>query len=148
MKAKEYLQQVSKLDKLINNKLIEIEQWKAIATGTTAHSDGERVQASGSQQKMADAVCKYVAIEEEINKYIDELIEARQEVIRTIEQLPAIEYDLLHKVYIQGEGLGDITEIYDKTYSWVTTTHGNALKHVQNIINRKVQPCVKKDIET
>lgn len=135
MKAKEYLQQVSKLSKLINNKIIEKKQWKDIALGTTASSDGERVQASGSQQKMADAVCKYVAIEQEIDEYIDEMIETRKDVIKTIEQLPATEYDLLHIIYIQEKTLDDVADKYHKTYSWTTTVHGRALKHVQNMLD-------------
>ena len=137
MKAKEYLQQVEKLDKLIENKLVEIQQWKAIATGTTAHSEGDRVQASGSQQKMADAVCRYVAIEEEIDRYIDKLVDIKQDVIRTIEQLPAIEYDVLHQIYIQGKTLDDVAARYDKTYSWATTVHGRALKKVQYILDQR-----------
>ena len=137
MRAKDYLQQVGKLDRLIENKLIEIEQWKAIATGTTAHSDGDRVQASGSQQKMADAVCKYVAIQEEIDRYIDELVDIKQDVIHTIETLPVIEYDLLHKVYIQGKNLYEVAGMYHKSYSWTTTAHGRALKRVQKILDER-----------
>lgn len=137
MNAKDYLRQVNKLDKLISNKIIEKEQWKAIATGITARSDGERVQASGSQQKMADAVCKYVELENEIDRYIDALIDAKKEVISTIEILPPVEYDLLHKIYIQDKTLDEVADRYKKTYSWATTVHGRALKHVQNILNMR-----------
>lgn len=136
MKAKAYLQQVTKLDKLIENKLIEKEQWKSIAMGTSVSNDGERVQSSGNQQKMEDAVCRYIVIEEEIDRIIDELIATKQDVIRTIEQLPTVEYDLLHKVYIQGKTFEDIA--CDKSYSWVTTTHGRALKMVQNILDERM----------
>jgi len=117
MSAKEYLQQVSKLNKMISNKLIEVEQWKAIATGTTAASEGERVKSSTSQQKMENAVCRYVAIQEEIDECIDKLVDAKQDVIHTIEQLEATEYDLLHIVYIQGKTLDDVADKYKKSYS-------------------------------
>lgn len=137
MTAKDYLMQIEKLDRLIQNKLIEVEQWKAIAMGTTSISDGDRVQSSSSQHKMEDAVCRYVAIEEEINKCIDRFIDIKQEVIHTIEQLPATEYDLLHKVYIQRMELNDVAILFDRTYSWVTTVHGNALKGVQKILDER-----------
>lgn len=137
MKAKEYLQQVSKLDKLIQNKMIEIEQWKSIATNTTTHSEGERVQSSGSKQKMADAVCRYVEIEAEIDRCIDEYVGKKQEVIQTIEQLPATEYDVLHKIYIQGHELADVADMCGKTYSWLTTVHGTAVKMVQGILDER-----------
>lgn len=148
MKAKEYLQQVEKINKMIDNKLVELEQWKAIATGITAHSDGERVQASGSQQKMADAVSRYVDIQNEVDKQIDRLVELKKEVISTIEQLPSDEYDMLHKMYIgrvDEEGceikymsLEEIADSKKITYKWAATIHGRALQKVQKIIDERV----------
>ena len=137
MTAKEYLLQVKKLDMMISNKLQEVEHWKCIATSTNASGSGERVQASGSWQKMADAVARYMDIERDINAAIDELVDRRQEIIRTIEQLPVTEYDILHKVYIQGKDFSVVADRYDKTYSWVTTVHGRGLKHLQNILDKR-----------
>lgn len=134
VKAKNYLQQVQKIDTIIKNKMIEKEQWKAMAESITAASDGERVQASGSQQKMADAVIRYVEIEAEIDEYINLLLETKRDVVSVIERLPAIEYDVLHKIYIQYKEMYEVAAECQKTYSWVTTIHGRALKHVQEIL--------------
>ena len=128
---------MKKLDILIANKLIEIEQWKAIASGTTANSEGERVQSSGSQQKMADAVAKYIDIQSELDADIDRFIDTKMDVIRTIELLDSIEYDLLHMVYVQFLTLDDVAAKYDKSYSWATSTHGMALKQVQKILDER-----------
>lgn len=137
MKANEYLQQINKLDKMIQNKLIEIEQWKAIAGGVTGQAEGERVQSSGTQQKMADAVCKYVMIEEEINADIDRLVYIKQDVIKTIEMLPTVEYDVLHKIYIQGMEFDEVAGMQNKSRSWVKKNHGKGLAHVQAIIDER-----------
>lgn len=137
MTAKEYLLQVKKLDMMISNKLQEVEHWKCIATSTNASGSGERVQASGSQQKMADAVARYMDIERDINAAIDELVDRRQEIIQTIEQLPVTEYDILHKVYIQGQDFNVVADEYNKSYSWVATIHGRGLRRVQNILNNR-----------
>lgn len=137
MKAKEYLLQIEKLNRIITNKLIEKDQWKSMATSTGSHADGERVQSSGSQQKMADAVCRFIDIESEIDSCIDDLVDTKQNVIRTIEQLTPVEYDLLHKVYIQFKRLDVVANEYGKTYSWATTVHGRALKHLQDILDRR-----------
>ena len=136
-KAKEFLRQLKKLDKMIENKLIEKEQWKAIATGTTAQIGGERVQTSGSQQRMADAVDKYIDIEKDIDEFIDKLIYAKKDVFEVIEKLNATEYDILHKVYVQFRTLDDVADVYGKTYSWATTVHGRALKKVQRILDER-----------
>ena len=133
-KEKRFLNQIKKLDKLIENKLAEKEQWKLIASGTTIQLK-ERVQSSSNQQKMADAVVRYIDIESEINACIDSLVSKKRDVISVIEQLDVTEYDILHKVYVQYLSLYDVAEIYDKSYSWVTSVHGNALKNVREILD-------------
>ena len=137
MNAKDFLRQLEKLDRMIENKIIEKQQWKAIAMGTSSHSDGERVQSSGRQQKMADAIDKYIDIEAEIDNCIDTLVDTKKEVISVIEQLNTTEYDILHKVYVQYKTLYEVADIYGNSYSWVTTVHGRALKNVQGILDRK-----------
>ena len=135
--AKSYLRQVEKFDVLIQNKLIELQQWRDIAQGITASIGGERVQSTRSQQKMADAVVKCVDMEKEINALVDSLIGIKKDVITTIEQLDnPTEYDILHKRYIQFMTLQDIADRYGREYGWVTTSHGRALKNVQKILNK------------
>ena len=133
MNAKEYLMQVKKLDRMIQNKKTELEMWHSIATGTGSQADGERVQSSGSQQKMEDAVVESVQVEWEISN----LIERKSQIINTIEQLSAEEYDLLHRKYIQCFDLVEVAQIRGKSYSWATTVHGQALKHLQVILDAK-----------
>lgn len=138
MIAKDYLIQVLKLDIMIQNKLIEKAQWMDIALGITANMDGERVQSSGAKSRMAEAVDKCVDMEAEIDSLIDRLIDTKKDVVATIERVEnPTEYDVLHKRYIQKMGLQDIADAYGMEYSWATTTHGRALKSVQEILNAK-----------
>lgn len=139
IEAKAFLRQAKKIDKMINNMMAEKEQWLTMAKGMGSYSMGERVQTSGSQQKMADSVDKYIDLDREINERIDELIKIKKDIIGVIEQLNATEYDLLHKIYIQNNELYEVAMMVDKSYSWITTVHGRALKNVQNILDsRKV----------
>lgn len=134
--AKNYLLQVERIDVRIQNKLIERQQWRDIALGITASVGGERVQATSSQQKMADAIEKCVDMETEIDALVDNLIETKKDVIATIEKLDnPTEYDILHKRYIQFIPLQEIADIYGREYTTITTTHGRALKKVQFILN-------------
>ena len=137
MNAKDYLLQIQKLDRLIENKLMEVAHWKAVATGTTVCSEGDRVQSSGSKQKMADAICRYMQMEDEINNAIDRLVGIKQEIIETIERLPINEYDLLHKIYVQGMEIYEAASEMDKSYRWATSVHGRALANVQKILNER-----------
>jgi DNA-directed RNA polymerase specialized sigma subunit len=137
MDAKKFLLQIKKLDRLIENKMIEVQQLKELVCNTSPTLTAERVQSSGNPHRMADAIGKYIDLENEINHRIDEFVNAKNDVISVIEQLDATEYDILHKVYVQDFTLYDVAEKYDRTYSWVTTIHGRAIKHVQNILNER-----------
>lgn len=135
MQAKEFLQQLEKLDKMIENKQAEVQQWKVIAANTVAHSEGERVQSSGSKQKMADAVDRYIDLEREINACIDNLIDTKKDVISVIERLKPDEYDVLHKIYVQYFTLKETAYKCGISYTNVTTIHGRALLNVQKILD-------------
>lgn len=136
--AQLYLERVEMIDSIVRNKLIEQRQWKDIALGITANMGGERVQSSGSKSKMADAIEKCVDMEREIDGLIDKLIDTKREVIQTIEQLNSpIEYNVLHKRYIQFMSLQEIADHYKKEYGWATTTHGRAIANVQRILEGK-----------
>ena len=151
MDAKKFLKQLQKIDKMIVNKEKEILQWQTIAESTTAKMGGERVQSSGSKDKMADAVCKYTSIIEEVKKYRDDLVQKRIEVIAAIEQLVnPYEYDLLHKMYVGEEivmkGGKKITHYYDlqecadsyvKSKPWAKTLHKRALNSLQIILDAR-----------
>jgi hypothetical protein len=39
--------------------------------------------------------------------------------------------------YIQFKSLQEIADHYGKEYGWATTTHGRALKSVQDILDKK-----------
>ncbi len=137
MRAKEYLRQLEKLDSMIENKLIERQRWRDLATDTTAAIRGERVQSSGNQQRMESAIVSMIELEREIDACIDRLVDTRRDVISVIEQLNATEYDLLHKIYVQHIPIYDVAAKSDKSYSWTTTVHGRALKNVQNILDAR-----------
>lgn len=132
--AQLFLRKLKKLDSMIRNKMVEKEQWKSLALGTTAQMGSERVQTSSSQQRMADAVNRYIDIEKEIDACVDRLVDARNDVIEVIEMLDEEKYDLMHLVYVQYRTLEEAAYMCDKSYSWATTTHGRALVDVQRIL--------------
>ena len=158
MKAREFLKQVRKLDKLVENKLAEKAQWQDIAFSTTAGGQTiriggvahgvERVQSSGNQQKMSAAVDRIVDIDREIDACIDRLADAKHDVNGVIEQLDITLYDIIHKMYIgtvspdpkeriKYYSLYDVAALYDRSYNWAKSMHGRALKDVQRILDER-----------
>lgn len=137
MRAVDFLEQISKIDIMVSNKLEEIEQWKTLAMSTTAPINGDRVQSSGSQQKMADATLEYLTIESDLKADIEKLKKARRDIVEVIEQLPVKQYDILHKIYIQGLTFQQIADIQGKTRSCVSNMRKKAVRSVQAILDRR-----------
>lgn len=138
MKAKEYVQQLKRLEVLIKNKQLEIIQLKEEAVFPSGGSfDGLGVQTTRKIDKMQNIICDYVNMEEELQKDIMLLYQRKIEIVHTIELLPPIEYDLLHKVFVQGNTLYDVADVYNRSYSWATTTQGRALKKLQKILDER-----------
>lgn len=136
MKAKDYLKEIARIEKLIENKQYDKQRWKDIALNITPGYDGERVQFHGDPQKMATAVINSVDLEREIEADILRLYRKRQEIIGVLEELPLQDYELLYSIYVQKKSFVEVAEERGCTYSNITTNHGTALKKVQKIIDR------------
>lgn len=141
MTAKEKLSQIKRIDTLIKNKTIEKNKAAAKmlenATSITSSTDGERVQSSGSKQKMADTVDSGVDRVRRIEKRIAELEAERDSIIAVIEQLPEDEYDILHGVYVQHLTLKQVAANRGQAYSTVAHKHIKGLDMVSCIMQTK-----------
>ena len=133
-----FLERVEMIDALVANKLIEKRQWKDLALSITANMDGERVKSSSTTtSKMEEAVINCIMVEEEVAAAVENLITEKKNVVRTIEELHSpTEYRILHMRYIQYISLADIADKLNKDYTWVTTVHGRAMKHLQELLNK------------
>ena len=137
--AQAFLARVEMVDALVENKLIEQRQWKDLALSITANMDGEKVKSSSTTtSKMEDAVIKCIMVEEEIAAAVEKLIAEKKKVVQVIEKLYSpTEYRILHMRYIQYISLADIADKLGREYTWVTTVHGRAVKHVQEILEER-----------
>lgn len=136
MVAKEFLQQVEKLDILIAHKLIEKQQWIDVAGGITAAIGSEKVRSTSRQSKMANAIDKCLDMEEEVDRVVDQYVATKKEVIRIIEQVQnPTWYKVLHMKYIQHLDLTEIAERCNGSYDWAKSAHSKAVKIVQKILD-------------
>ena len=140
MRAEAYLEQLNKLERLIQNTRSEIEHWKDVATGCTAQMDGERVQSSGSKSKIENAVVSYTDLEARLERQIKNAEEKRREIIRTIyEALPSDQYDVLHHIYVQGMMLKEVEVEMNRSRSWVSKKHRAGMSNLQRYLNAKAE---------
>ena len=149
MKAKSYLERIKVLDSKIDARLEEIATLDAIAKKTTSVMGGDRVQASTSQEKMADCVAKIVDLKKELNAEIDSFIDYRNEARKLIDAACDADcHKLLHKRYIGifNEEKGKFEfKTWEKiavemsfTYQWVSGgLHQRALSQVQKALDSR-----------
>ena len=136
--AKEYLRQIELLDSLINCKLEEVDNLKALTTKITTTLKQDVVSSSGSQDKLGDIVAKIVDYEAEIDQMIDELIDRKREISNIIEKVSdPDQLKVLCKRYLLFEPWEQIAWELGYTYRHTTRIHGDALLAVQEIMKGK-----------
>lgn len=125
MDTKQYLMQISRLDKMIQNKLSEICQLKTMACSVTTYNDGERVQTSSDKDRLGTIVSKIVDME----RNVDEMIDTRCKIVNQIDGISDLEcYDMLAKMYILGKNLKVIAVERGVTYRYMVSIHKKAIK--------------------
>lgn len=138
MTAREYLSQLKRIKALIQGKMSDITELRESAVSISVpYFDDVKVQKSKSDSRMSDIICEYADMERNIRQYVAHLTAERLNIIRLIERLPPAEYDVIHKHYFQEMGLQEIADKCEKSYSWVTTMHSKALKHVDGLLENK-----------
>lgn len=139
IRAAAYLGQIRRLNARIDNKLQEKKQIMDLATNITpVLSDMPR--GSGVSDKVGNAGTKLANLEKQINQIIDQLIDARDEIIRLIETLPPDEYTVLHNYFVLGQTVECIAENMKprpKSPRQIYRIKGRAMKHVQAILDER-----------
>lgn len=134
MNTREYLNQIQRYDRVIRNKYVELEQLEAHATGLSSFSYGDRVQTSGSQDKIGDLVAKIVDLQSEIADTTKEYLEKKTQVIKTIDSVKnSVLYDILFKKYVEGKTLDIIADEIGYSYQRIKELHLSAIATVKKI---------------
>lgn len=130
MTAKEYLRQIAVLDAKIKRRQTEIEELKTAATHITTMFDENKVQSSGrSDDKMASLVTKWVTLEREVARMVDQLIELRHRIIGEIHQLTDDRYiRILEMRYVDRETFEQIAVTMHMDIRHIFRLHGYALQ--------------------
>ena len=100
LEAKLYLKEIEKYEKVIKNKLEELQHLRELAVSFNYNSNSDVVQNSCDADKIGSTVGQIIDKENDLKSTIDEYISKRQERIAVIEELrDPVEYDIIHKRY-------------------------------------------------
>lgn len=134
MTAIEWLDRVRKLDVLINAKLAERDQWLNLGARLTSESDGMPHAKGAVSDPVGNAGIRLAELARETDRLIDEYIDHKQQVIRVLEQLPAKEYAVMHRLYVRYMTWPQISEELGICNMTIWRLHQKALKNLQNVI--------------
>lgn len=128
MTTKEYLSQIERLEKMIQNKLAEIYQLKTMACSVTVSSENERVQTSSDKDRMGSTVAKIVDLEKETDNLVDSFISQRNHIIDQIDEIEDMNmYHVLSSRYVAKKNLNDIATEMNYSRMQINRIHGKAL---------------------
>ena len=132
MTTKEYLGQISRLNRMTNNKLTEIAQLKDMVVSISAPQSGERVQTTPNFDKIGTKYAKIDEMERKIDGMVDELVDKKEKIIQQIDSMEDENtYNILFARYIEKKTFEVIAT--EMKYSWrqVVRLHGTALKQFE-----------------
>ncbi len=132
--ARQYLDQIRVIDTKINQKMEELAALMTSATGTRAadHSR-DRVQTS-PQNAQENKICRYVDLNAEINREINEFVDIKHKVTKEIQELNVDNYiKILFKVYVQYKPLRNTADEIGMSYQYVRALHKRALEAFEEL---------------
>ena len=95
MKIKEYLGQAYRIDHRINSKLDQISALHDLATKASSTANDMPGSPNRNIHKMEDVIVKIIALEEEVNQDIDELVDLKTDITHLIKTLESHEYQII-----------------------------------------------------
>lgn len=128
MTTKQYLNQIARINRMINNKLAEIYQLKTMVCSISVSANEDKVQSSSDKDKLGSSVAKIVDLENEINKAIDVYVDKKERIVSQIDSIKDImEYQVLFSRYIEYKTFEQIAEDNNYSVRQILRIHGNAL---------------------
>lgn len=147
MKAKEYLQQLQRLDTMINQKIKELGDLRLMSqsVGGIDYSEDRAQSSPSGDAPFVKPVLRMIELEQEINAEIDRFVDEKHEIINQIQALQNPKHiDILYKHYVEFKRLEIVAVEMNFTYQYIVELHGTALKEFQltheNLLNSNDEP--------
>ena len=128
MTTKEYLRQIRIIDRRIDRKTDEVNRLKEVAVNIGMDMTKERVQTSGTKDRVGNSATAIVDAEKEALRYIGEYLDLRTKIISQINSLKKPSHsDILYLRYVKGLHYKEIAEDLSYSEMHVYRTHSDAL---------------------
>lgn len=132
MDTKQYLNQISRLDLMIKNKITELSSLREMCYGLSAIPNEERVQSTPNFDKIGTVISKLDGLERSIDSLVDEFIDKRTKIISQIDSMSDESmYNVLFARYVEKKTFEKISDEMNYSFKQTTRIHGNALREFE-----------------
>ncbi|MBP3427133.1 MAG: hypothetical protein J6M47_02590 [Clostridia bacterium] len=126
---KKYLERIKRLDKLIDRKLDKAARLYSLATKITPTMSESGGGGSGNQDKVSAAMDKWIDLNAEINRDVEQLADMQSEAYELLYKISNQEYyDVLEMHYLQYMTFEQIGAKKGCSRRWAEKLHGRALE--------------------
>lgn len=138
MTAKEYLSQAYKIDNDINSKLEQVASLRDLATKATSTISDMPGSPNRNIHKMEDAIVKIIALEDEINSDIHELISLKADITHIIKLVAnRAERTILEKRYLCFDTWEQISVDMGYSIQHTFRLHDKALNEIDGFLKEE-----------
>lgn len=135
----EYLSRIKRLNMMINNKLIELDELKNIATSFGSLTCDEKVISSKPEDKISIVVAKIVDMERDIEKMIDLYADEKKKIISMIDKIEKDEYyNVLSLKYIHSMSNREIANRMNYSTKQIKRIHTKAITEFYNMYHEEI----------
>ena len=132
MTTKEYLSQISRLNRMIQNKISEISQLRELECSISGIQDRDSMQNGTNSDWAGISYAKMEEMEHRLDKMIDEYVRKKESIISQIDSMDdEISYDILFARYIEIKTLEKIAGSLNYSFRQITRLHGKALQEFE-----------------
>ncbi|MBR0085659.1 MAG: DUF1492 domain-containing protein [Lachnospiraceae bacterium] len=139
MTAKEYLGQYLKIKKRIKKLKGELRELRDLCDQITVDPTTEKVQTSGSKDRLGDVVAKIIDKENELLDQVEEAADVMDDIERSIDMLEDPDEQLMLQMrYVEGMSWNDIISSIPLSDRTAFTKHKSAMDRIEKIINIEI----------
>lgn len=134
MTTEKYLSQAVRFERMIKNKFSEMTRYQDLITSVSVSTEGERVQSSGSKDKIGEFASRIIDMQNEIQA----LTVKRDMIINQIEGIENPDlYQVLYSKYVDGINLYEIKDIIHCSKTQVYRVHEKAIAEFEAKYGKK-----------
>lgn len=135
MRAEAYLKQIEENECRIENKISEIQRLEALADNISPHLAEVKVSSTPNPQRAQEVWSRLIDARDELFEEVDRLLDLKLEITRTLEKLPAEDYDVLFNIYVLLKPVQRVADEKHYTRQAIYYIRDRGLEELQKILD-------------